>query len=231
MFTSRPKSQGPWVIAISGASGMVYAVSLLRSMLFQDISLDIVISDDAFLVMQKELGLDLQPSDSKSLIFTKLLTHKHPLLPDMDDSRINSYQQKYSNLDSSQSLQLFRNKEMAARIASGSFQTQGMVIAPASLTTLGKLAHGICDNLIVRAAEVHLKERRPLIVVPRETPLSLTALRNLTSLSEAGAVILPAMPGFYHQPQTMVDLVHFIVGKIFNAMGLEQNFLKAWQGE
>jgi 4-hydroxy-3-polyprenylbenzoate decarboxylase len=120
------------------------------------------------------------------------------------------------------------HRDFLSCIASGSFPTAGMVICPCSMGTVGAIAHGLSQNLIQRAADVHLKERRPLILVPRETPLSVVQLRNLTLCAEAGAVILPAMPAFYHRPKSLDDVIDFIVGRICDQLGIEHDLMKAW---
>jgi flavin prenyltransferase len=115
-----------------------------------------------------------------------------------------------------------------APTASGSFKTDGMIILPCSMSTVGEIANGMSKNLVGRSADVCLKERRKLIVVPRETPFNTIHLRNLLSLSEAGAVILPAMPGFYHKPETIEDIIDFVVGKVMDSLGIENNLFKKW---
>lgn len=125
-------------------------------------------------------------------------------------------------------VKFFDNGDFNSPIASGSFNFDAMAICPCSMKTLGKLANSIADNLLVRAAEVALKERRKLIIVPRETPLALTQLRNMCALSEAGAIILPAAPAFYQKPESIGDLVDFIVARTISAMGFKQNILKEW---
>ena len=115
--------------------------------------------------------------------------------------------------------------------ASGSYVHDGMVIVPCSMGTVGRIASGVSDDLITRAADVCLKENRRLVIVPRETPLNLIHLRNLTTLAEAGATILPAMPSFYHDPKTIEDLVDTVVSRILQNLGLPQTLTKPWQAE
>jgi 4-hydroxy-3-polyprenylbenzoate decarboxylase len=124
--------------------------------------------------------------------------------------------------------QLYRNDDMAAPIASGSRKFDALVICPCTMSTASKIACGISDNLITRAASVALKERRKLVIVPRETPIGTIHLRNLTTLSEAGAIILPAAPAFYGKPQKLGDLVDFIVGRILDVLNIENKLYKRW---
>jgi 4-hydroxy-3-polyprenylbenzoate decarboxylase len=121
-------------------------------------------------------------------------------------------------------------RNFQAGIASGSFLTGGMVICPCSMGTVAAIAHGISENLIHRAADVHLKERRKLIVVPRETPLGLVQLKNLVAIAEAGAVVLPAMPAFYTLPRNVDDMVDFVVARICDQLGVESGLAKRWGG-
>jgi len=125
---------------------------------------------------------------------------------------------------------LYAEDAFTAPIASGSFRTRGMVIVPCTMGTLAAVANGLANNLIHRAADVCLKERRPLIVVPRETPLSAVHLKNMLALTEAGAVVLPPAPGFYHQPRTVDDLVDFVVGRILDHLGIAHDLVVPWHG-
>jgi 4-hydroxy-3-polyprenylbenzoate decarboxylase len=119
---------------------------------------------------------------------------------------------------------------IGASIASGSFKNDAMVIVPCSMKTLGSIAHGIADNLLTRAADVTLKESRPLIIVPRETPVNAIHLENMLKLSRLGVRIIPACPGFYHRPQTLADIIDMLVGKICDSMGIEHTLFERWQG-
>jgi 4-hydroxy-3-polyprenylbenzoate decarboxylase len=121
-------------------------------------------------------------------------------------------------------------RDFTSPLASGSFPTAGMVIMPCSMGTLGAVAHGISSNLIHRAAEVHLKERRQLIVVPRETPVSTIALHNMLTLSQAGVSVVPANPGFYHNPQSVQDLVDFMAARVLDLMKIPHSLSKRWTG-
>jgi len=128
-------------------------------------------------------------------------------------------------------VRVFDDKDRGAAPASGSAQSTGMVICPCSMGTVAAIAHGTSRSLIERAADVVLKERRTLILVPRETPLSLVHLRNLTLATESGAIVLPAAPGFYHKPKQVTDLVDFVVQRILDHLGLEIELVKRWAGK
>lgn len=193
------------VVALTGASGSVYGVRLLHVLLAAGRTVHLVISPAAVEVLKEERSavLDLNHFDPEVL-----LGPAH-------------------GLDIAQ-LHYHHFRDFQAGIASGSFLTGGMVVCPCSMGTVAAIAHGISENLIHRAADVHLKERRKLILVPRETPLGIIPLRNLTTAAEAGAVILPAMPAFYTRPQSVDDLVNFIVGRICDQLGVDHQLLKRW---
>ena len=123
------------------------------------------------------------------------------------------------------------NRDLGATIASGSHGCGGMAIVPCSMKTLAGVAHGLSRNLVERAADVMLKERRPLVIVPRETPMSLPQLKNMVLCAEAGAVVLPAMPAFYQLPKTLDDLADFMAGKILSALGFEHDLFPPWTGQ
>jgi 4-hydroxy-3-polyprenylbenzoate decarboxylase len=137
---------------------------------------------------------------------------------------------QYGDAVRSGSYTLYSNKDLGAKIASGSQNSEGMVVVPCSMKTLAGIAHGLSRNLVERAADVMLKERRPLIIVPRETPMSLPQLRNMTLCAEAGAMIMPAMPAFYQMPKTLDDLADFMAGKILAALGFSHDLYPSWQG-
>lgn len=192
------------VVAITGASGAAYAVRLLEVLLAAGREVHLTVSAAAQTVLKQELDVSVDIDDFKPESLTC-----DPVTPG------NLFYHHYG--------------DMAAPIASGSFRTEGMVICPCSMGTLSAVAHGTSSNLIHRAADVHLKERRKLILVPRETPLSIVMLDNLRRAAEAGAVILPAMPGFYHGATTVRDLVDFVVARICDQLGIENDRIRRWE--
>lgn len=199
------------VLAITGASGSVYGVRLLDVLLQHDVEVHLTISPAATQVFDREMGHQLNLDD---------------FAPDQLFQAMTYWPKAGQNQRGK--LIYHQYRDYGAGIASGSFPTDGMVICPCSMGTLASLAHGISSNLIHRAADVHLKERRKLVVVPRETPLGSIQLENMKILSDAGAVILPAMPGFYHQPQSLADLVDFIVGRICDQLGIANALMQRW---
>lgn len=214
------------VLAVTGASGAIYALRLLEVLLEAGTRVHLCISPSARLVLAQELGVDL---DLKSFQPTSLpifagSPHRDALSRTMADvlGDIDPRSEAAGNL-------VYHHcHDLLAPIASGSYLTTGMVICPCSGSTLGAVVHGTGENLIHRAAGVHLKERRKLILVPRETPLSTIQLENMRRAAEAGAIVLPAMPGFYHGVETIGDLVDFVVARICDQLGIANSLVKRW---
>lgn len=176
------------VICITGASGVEYAISLLKNL-----------NEKKYLIISET---------AKKIIMEET---KHSI------SDVQALADEY-----------YENNDLFSPLASGSTRFDAMVIVPCSLSTLSKIAYGIGDNLITRAAAVCMKEKRKLILVPRETPINTIHLENMTKLSQKGAVILPAMPAFYHKPKKIDDMINFIVGKILDALDIKNNLYKRW---
>jgi 4-hydroxy-3-polyprenylbenzoate decarboxylase len=195
-------------VAITGASGALYATRTLAALLGQGVHVELVISDYGRRLLRDELGE------------RATLDHLVPFLCD-----------KYGSSVSAGTLTVHSNRDLGATIASGSHGCRGMAIVPCSMKTLAGVAHGLSRNLVERAADVMLKERRPLIIVPRETPMSLPQLRNMVLCAEAGAMVMPAMPAFYQLPKTLDDLADFMAGKILSALGFEHELYAPWTGK
>ena len=191
----------PLILAITGASGAPYAVRLLEVLAKGQVPTWLIVSAHGWRLLQTECAI----ADRDAL-------------------------QEATGGDWS-SVTLYPNDDRGAHPASGSCRTSGMVVCPCSMGTLSAIAHGSSRSLIERAADVTLKERRPLIVVPRETPLSLVHLRNMTLLTEAGAVVLPAAPGFYHRPERIDQLVDFVVQRVLDRVGLDIDIADRWTGD
>jgi flavin prenyltransferase len=213
------------VLAITGASGAIYAVRLLQVLLGAVQQVHLTISPAAVLVMRQELGidLDLDRFESHRLLFEAESHQRAQLPPAIAEALADR-----TSPDERGEIIYHHFQNLMAPIASGSFLTDGMVICPCSGSTLGAFVHGTGENLIHRAASVHLKERRKLIVVPRETPLSTIQLDNMRRAAEAGAVVLPAMPGFYHGVTSIRDLVDFVVARICDQLGIDGDLMRRW---
>lgn len=192
------------VVAMTGASGAAYGVRLVETLLRAGRTVHFCISPAATQVFEQELGRRIDPTKFDP---TRFFDGEPP-----GAGRLRCHQYR----------------DFSAGIASGSFLTGGMAVCPCSLGTAAAIAHGLSDNLIHRAADVHLKERRKLVIVPRETPLGLVQLRNLTACAEAGAVVLPAMPAFYTHPRSPQDMVDFIVGRVCDQLGVEHDLFRRW---
>ena len=194
------------VLAVTGASGSAYAMRLLDTLLTAQRRVHLVFSAAGLQVLKHELGLSVSAANFE---VAQLLPHR-------------------TSAADNELITLHDGRDYSAGIASGSFRTGGMVICPCSMGTLSSVAHGLSTNLIQRAADVHLKERRKLVIVPRETPLGSIQLENMKRLSDAGAVILPAMPGFYHNPQSLEDLVDFVVARICDQLDVPHDLARRW---
>jgi 4-hydroxy-3-polyprenylbenzoate decarboxylase len=189
------------VVAMTGASGAPYAVRLLEILCQSGRTVHLTISPSGADVLKHETGIAVSLDRFDPEPFGDLGTGR---------------------------LVYHHHADFSSGIASGSFPTAGMVVSPCSMSTLGAVTHGITTNLITRAADVHLKERRKLILVPRETPLSLIHLENMASVTRAGAVVLPAMPGWYHRPVLLANLVDFVVARILDNLGVRNDLARRW---
>jgi len=195
-------------VAITGASGALYAVKTLAELMARGVHVELVVSDFGRRLLRDELG------DEATL---------EKLVPYLSS--------KYGDKVNAGALTVHSNRDLGATIASGSHNCSAMAIVPCSMKTLAGIAHGLSRNLVERAADVMLKEHRRLVIVPRETPMSLPSLKNMVLCAEAGAMVLPAMPAFYQQPKTLDDLADFMAGKILSALGFEHDLYPAWTGQ
>lgn len=195
-------------LAITGASGAQYGLRLLEMLVKADREVLLMISKAARMVMTLEMDLELPSHHGKAVEQLNQMTGAQP-----------------------GQIRLYAQEDWTSPIASGSGAPSQMVVCPCSTGTLSAIATGACNNLIERGADVMLKERKQLILVPRETPLSTIHLQNMLTLSQAGAVILPAMPGFYQKPASVEDMVDFVVARVLNQLGVEQQLLSRWGKE
>ncbi|MCS6815467.1 MAG: UbiX family flavin prenyltransferase [Cyanobacteria bacterium] len=198
----------PLILGVSGASGLIYAVRSLKFLLEADYAIELVASKAAYMVWQAEQGIRMPAEPTQQEHFWR----------------------DQAGVAQSGKLICHAWGDVGATIASGSFRTLGMLVIPCSMSTVAKLAAGMSSDLLERAADVQLKEGRKLVVVPRETPLSLIHLRNLTALAEAGARIVPAIPAWYHHPQSITDLVDFVVARALDQLDIDCVPLRRWQG-
>ena len=192
------------VVALTGASGVPYGIRLLERLLKAGRSVHVTASPAFAEVFAREIGRTLDLKAFRAI--------------DLFDEPPESLER----------LTYWDYRDFGAGIASGSFLTAGMAVCPCSMGTLAAIASGLSQNLIHRAADVHLKERRKLVLVPRETPLGLTQLRNMVAVAEAGAVVLPAMPAFYTRPKSISDMVDFVVGRVMDQLGVENDLVERW---
>lgn len=207
MSNSSP-SPRPLILGVSGASGLIYAVRTLKFLLAADYAIELVASKATYMVWQAEQNIRM------------------PVDPDQQAQ----FWREQAGVPNQGKLTCHASSDVGATIASGSFRTLGMLVIPCSMSTVAKLAAGLSSDLLERAADVQLKEGRKLVIVPRETPFSLIHLRNLTALAEAGARVVPAIPAWYHNPQTVEDLVDFVVARALDQFDIDCVPLQRWQG-
>jgi len=198
----------PLILGVSGASGLIYAVRTIKYLLEADYAIELVASKATYQVWQAEQAIRM-PSEPQAQ---------------------EEFWRSQSGVVSQGKLHCHRWGDVGATIASGSFRTLGMIVIPCSMSTVAKLAAGLSSDLLERAADVQIKESRPLVIVPRETPFSVIHLRNLTTLAEAGVRIVPAIPAWYHHPQSIEDLVDFVVARTLDQLEIDCVPLQRWQG-
>ncbi len=197
----------PLILGITGASGLIYAVRALKFLLEANYTIELVASKSVFMVWQAEENI------------------KMPVEPQLQAQ----FWRQQAGVPACGTLTCHPTGDVGANIASGSFRTLGMIVMPCSMSTVAKIATGLSSDLLERAADVQLKEGRKLVIVPRETPFSLIHLRNLTTLAEAGARIVPAIPAWYHKPLTIEDLVDFVVARVFDQLDIDCIPLNRWK--
>ncbi len=201
--------QQRYFVGITGASGHPYATVLIRALVGAGFGVDLCATEGGAKVLWHELGVAAGPGASA------LADHLSTWL----------------GTETARAVRVFAPDAIEAPASSGTALVRGVILCPCSMGTLGRVAAGFSSNLVERAADVALKEARPLILVPRETPLSHIHLENMLRLARAGAVILPAAPGFYHHPRTIEDLLEHVVGKILDRLGIEHRRGARWRGE
>ena len=197
----------PLILGVSGASGSIYAVRALKFLLEADYAIELVASRAAYAVWFDEQGIRMPGDLNRQEVFWR----------------------ERAGVSARGKLVCHSWQDVGANVASGSFRTLGMIVLPCSMGTVAKIASGLSSDLLERAADVQLKEGRPLAIVPRETPFSLIHLRNLTTLAEAGARIVPAIPAWYHSPQTIEDLVDFVVARALDQLDIDCVPLRRWK--
>jgi flavin prenyltransferase len=207
MSDETPPGRRSIAVAVTGASGALYAARTMAALLERGCHLELIVSEYGRRLLRDELGDDAAVDKLREYLAATY----------GDAVRTGTYT-------------LHRNKDLGAKLASGSQDCEAMVVVPCSMKTLAGIAHGLSRNLVERAADVMLKEHRTLIIVPRETPMSLPQLRNMVVCAEAGAMVMPAMPAFYQMPNTLDDLADFMAGKILSALGFRHQLYRSWEG-
>jgi flavin prenyltransferase len=198
----------PLILGVSGASGLIYAVRALKYLLEADYQIELVASRSVYMVWQSEQDIRMPAETAAQEQFWR----------------------EQAGVSNSGKLHCHPWGDVGAGIASGSFRTLGMIVMPCSMSTVAKLAVGLSSDLLERAADVQLKEGRKLVIVPRETPFSIIHLRNLTALAEAGVRVVPAIPAWYHKPQSIEDLVDFVVARALDQLDIDCIPIQRWQG-
>lgn len=198
----------PLILGISGASGLIYAVRAIKFLLEANYGIELVASKSTYMVWQSEQNIRM------------------PIEPIQQEQ----FWRQQAGVEELGKLRCHPWGDVGANIASGSFHTLGMIVLPCSMSTVAKLAAGLSSDLLERAADVQLKEGRKLVIVPRETPFSLIHLRNLTTLAEAGVRVVPAIPAWYHKPQTIEDLVDFVVARVLDQLDIDCVPIQRWLG-
>lgn len=228
-LSSSPQHRPSVVVGMTGASGALYAVRLVEVLLAAGCQVQLSISTAGAAVLQQEMGLhvDLQRFRAEALLPAEGMWKQFAHLASGRDDRKHARAASEVQADW-QRLHYYHHSDLMAPMASGSARSAGMVICPCSGGTLSAVAHAASGNLIQRAAEVHLKERRKLILVPREAPLSLVHIDNMRRATEAGAVVLPASPGFYHGVRNVADLVDFVVARICDQLAVDHQLMPRW---
>ncbi|GMR05159.1 MAG: flavin prenyltransferase UbiX [Thermodesulfobacteriota bacterium] len=210
-----------YIVALTGASGAVYGLRLIDELLKGGYGVDMTASPTGLLIMEHELGLDVKEAGVLEAVRGYLKEERR---------RAGEAGATVKSSGPKGVLNYYPAHSIAAPMASGSSLARNMVVCPCSMGTLSRISTGASSNLIERAADCVLKERGRLVLVPRETPLNSIHLENMLRLSRSGAVVLPAMPGFYSKPSTIDELIDFIVGKVLDVLGIENSLFKRWEG-
>jgi 4-hydroxy-3-polyprenylbenzoate decarboxylase len=208
-----------YILAITGASGSIFGIRLLEELL-KAAEVHVVISHNTFSIIKAETGIDWINKNQK-LSVKRQASRVRSQESEKREDRIRKYFK-------TERLFFYEDKDMEAPIASGSFKTDGMFVVPCSMKTLSGIANGYANNLIERAADVIIKEGRPLLISPREMPFSAIHLENMLKLARLGVKIAPPVPAFYHRPEKIDDIIDFVVGKILDSFGIDNAMFKRW---
>lgn len=207
------------IVALTGASGAAYGIRLIEELVRRGIDVELIISPAGFLILKEELGLDIKGKDVARAVKNHI----------REKAGRRPSQKTKEKAPEEGAIRFTPHDDLYSALASGSSISRNMVICPSSMGTLARIASGSSTNLIERAADCVLKEKGTLVLVPRETPLNAIHLENMLTLSRAGAVILPAMPAFYNRPETIEDMVSFVVGKVLDILRIENSLYKRWK--